>query len=75
MFCFCFFRTFTPIFHFKLCVFVGEGARIFLVPERRVYPSYATGPENKSIYGLLHVSHDVLLKSVIINIIIIMIIF
>jgi len=41
MFCFCYFRAFSPILHFKLLVFVGGDVRIFLSPGVR-YPSYAT---------------------------------
>jgi len=41
MFCFCFLLTFTPIFYFKRCSFVGRGAKIFLTPGAK-YPSCAT---------------------------------
>jgi len=32
MFWFCFFRALVPIFHFKLCSFVGEDMQIFFAP-------------------------------------------
>jgi len=43
-FYFSFFRTFAPIFHFKLCSFCYRSAEgyIFLTPVAG-YPSYATG--------------------------------
>jgi len=36
MFCIYFFRAFTPIFHFKLCNFVGGDAKIFSTSEQRL---------------------------------------
>jgi len=43
MFCFCFFRTFVPIFHFKLCSFYWQGSQDYSLPQGAGYPSYATG--------------------------------
>jgi len=37
-----FFRAFAPIFHFKLCNFVGGVAKLFFSPERKAPYRYAT---------------------------------
>jgi len=34
MFCLCFFRSLTPIFHFELCSLLVEGRKYFLSPAR-----------------------------------------
>jgi len=41
MFCFCFYRTFVPIFYFNSVVLLTGGSRIFLAQGAK-YPSYAT---------------------------------
>jgi len=41
MFGFCFFRAFSPIFHFKLCSFCKW--QQYFLPPGAGYPSYATG--------------------------------
>jgi len=43
MLCFCFLRSFAPIFHFKLCSFCWQGAQDYSLPQGAGYPSYATG--------------------------------
>jgi len=40
---FCFFRTFAPIFHFKLSSFCWQGAHNYSLSQGAGYPSYATG--------------------------------
>jgi len=35
-------RTFSPIFHFKLCTFCWQEAQEYFLPQSAGYPSYAT---------------------------------
>jgi len=45
--CFC---QFVPIFHFRLCSFIDEGAKIFL-PQGAGYPSDATASILRLVMG------------------------
>jgi len=42
MFCFCFFRTFAPIFHFKIRLFLLAGAQEYLFPQGAGYLNLAS---------------------------------